>query len=122
MADKRPPVVSETAADRARSFLVFCDGAEDSGSVAYARRGRDLARELLEALDQLEAERSVREALQARIARLEGLLLARQPMPPADVERAELEQRLRDADVTFAAALPLEQLRELAALTGAAAT
>lgn len=66
----------------ARRFRVFCDGLEASGAPGmheYARRGRVIAVELLQALEQLDAESSARRAMQDRyeavlpvLARLAG--------------------------------------------------
>jgi hypothetical protein len=61
----------------ARSFIAFCDGIEEGGFADYAGRGRALAREHLEALEQLKAERSARLAIQAERDRFRELLLAR---------------------------------------------
>ena len=52
------------AQERASAFIVFCDGLEEGGLGEYARWGRLLARELLEALEALDAERSARVAIQ----------------------------------------------------------
>jgi hypothetical protein len=57
-----------------RAFVVFCDGAEQGGLVDYARRGRAVARLLLDAIDELEAERSVRVALQERCETQQAIL------------------------------------------------
>lgn len=62
------------AAERARDFITFCDGAEEGDLGAYARRGRVVARDCLDALDMLDAERSARVALQARCERQQELL------------------------------------------------
>lgn len=51
---------------RASELMLFCDGAEDAGMAAYARRGRDVARDTLRLLRELEAERSARQAVQAQ--------------------------------------------------------
>ena len=55
-------------------FVAFCDGLEEGGLPEYARRARIVARDLLEALDALEAERSVRVALQNRCEAQQELL------------------------------------------------
>jgi hypothetical protein len=68
--------VTDDARQLAEEFVVFCDGAEEGGLVEYARRGRVVARLLLEAVDELAAERSARQAFQERAERLEELLLA----------------------------------------------
>jgi hypothetical protein len=65
------------ARTRAQAFVSFCDGAEESGFRDYARRGRAVADDCLEALDQLDAERSARRALQERVEGLEEILLER---------------------------------------------
>jgi hypothetical protein len=64
------------ARERAREFVVFCDGAEEAGFADYARRGRSVARDCLDALDMLDAERSARRAIQGRAVRFEELFLA----------------------------------------------
>jgi hypothetical protein len=65
------------ARERARDFVSFCDGLEQAGLDEYARRGRVVADDLLQALQALDAERSARRAIQERAERLEELLLAR---------------------------------------------
>ena len=55
-----------TPAGRAWDLILFLDGLEDAGFPEYARRGRVVARDLLDAVDQLELERSARRALQER--------------------------------------------------------
>jgi hypothetical protein len=64
--------------EEAATLLVFIDGAEDSdGSYAgpeLRRRARIAARALLEALDDLEAERSVRVAVRARCEQLQRIV------------------------------------------------
>lgn len=64
-----------TPLDDALDFILFCDGVEDGGQVAYARRGRVIARALIETIEALDAERSARIALQRRIDTLERILL-----------------------------------------------
>ena len=66
--------MSETAA-WARSFVDFCDGIEAAGLPEYARRGRLLARQLIESEEALAAERSARKAMQAEAERLREILL-----------------------------------------------
>lgn len=46
---------SERPAESAREFIIFCDGLEQGGMVAYAQRGRNIARELLATLAALSA-------------------------------------------------------------------
>ena len=65
------------ARQRAGTFVAFCDGAEEAGLVDYAQRGRMIARDLIEALDQLDSERSARRAMQERAERLEEILVSR---------------------------------------------
>jgi hypothetical protein len=69
--------VSDDARQWAEEFLAFCDGAEEGGLHEYARRGRAIARLLIEAADHVEAERSARRSFQERVERLEELLLER---------------------------------------------
>src|SRR5262249_28099923 len=54
----RPRLAVNDAKTRAQAFVSFCDGAEEAGLVDYARRGRQVAEDCLEAIDQLDAERS----------------------------------------------------------------
>jgi len=65
------------AKTRAQAFVSFCDGAEEAGLVDYARRGRQVAEDCLEAIDQLDAERSARRSAMERVERLEEILLER---------------------------------------------
>jgi hypothetical protein len=53
------------AVTRARELIVFANGLEDAGHAETARRSRMVARDLLEACDELAAERSARVAIQA---------------------------------------------------------
>jgi hypothetical protein len=69
------------ARQRAEAFVQFCDGMEEAGLGEYARRGRVVADDLLQALQALDAERSARRAIQERAERLEELLLARGSEP-----------------------------------------
>jgi hypothetical protein len=73
----------------ARDFVTYCDGVEEGGSVDYARRGRVVADELRRALDELEAERSARRALQRRCDAQQEILGRRV------AEALELENRRR---------------------------
>jgi hypothetical protein len=60
---------------RARELIAFCDGLDESGLLPdFARRSRVVARELLENLDLLDAERSARRALQERCDRQQEIL------------------------------------------------
>ena len=54
----------------ARELIVFADGLEQGGWGDYARRARNVARDALWALDELEAERSARQAVQQARDRL----------------------------------------------------
>jgi hypothetical protein len=58
----------------ARELLVFCDAIEEAGLPQLARRSRLVARDLLDALEQLAAERSARVALQERCERQQAIL------------------------------------------------
>ena len=61
--------------ERARELLVFCDGFDEGGLYPeFTRRARVVARDLLAVLDEFAAERSAREALQARCRRQQDLL------------------------------------------------
>jgi hypothetical protein len=70
LADAR---FSQTRA-RAEALIEFCNGLEECGWVGFARRGRVVASELLDVLDMLAAERSVRVAYQARCEKLQGII------------------------------------------------
>jgi hypothetical protein len=70
LADAR---INQTRA-RAAALIEFCNGLEEGGWVEFARRGRDLASELLDVLDLLDAERSIRVAYQARCEKLQGII------------------------------------------------
>jgi hypothetical protein len=75
-----------TPADRARKLLVFLDGVEAAALVYcgdgnephaaldLARRGRTVARDLIAAEHQLEAERSLRVTLQQRCDTLQAIV------------------------------------------------
>lgn len=67
----------ETARRDAHDLVVFCDGFEEGGFPELARHSRLVARELLAALDALEAERSVRVALQERCETQQQILARR---------------------------------------------
>lgn len=62
------------AEQRARELIVFADGLEEGGLVDYARRARMVARDALDAIAELDAERSARRALQAERDRLRAML------------------------------------------------
>jgi hypothetical protein len=128
-----PPAPIGDAATRAHELLLATGLFEELGYGQLAARSRMVARDALELQDQLDAERSARRAMQADRDRLRELLISRTGEPrlhppraepdlrdePQPDERAELEQRLRDADVSFGDGIPLEELRELVELTGA---
>jgi hypothetical protein len=64
-----------SAAERARDLIVFCDGFDEGGLYPrFTRRARVVARDLIDALDQLDAERSARIAIQAQRDRLLGIV------------------------------------------------
>lgn len=54
----------QQAAQLAAELIVFADGAEEAGLIAYAQRARAVARETIWLADALEAERSARKAIQ----------------------------------------------------------
>jgi hypothetical protein len=63
------------ARERARELVVFCDGFDEGGAYPeFARRARLVAGDLVEALDELAAERSARVALQARCETQQAIL------------------------------------------------
>jgi hypothetical protein len=51
--------VTETVEERARTFVAFCDRAERSGLVGYARRGRACAQDVLDLAAQLAKDERV---------------------------------------------------------------
>ena len=54
----------QRAVQDARDFILFCDGLEEAGLVDYARRGRNVARELEWAVPALLDERRLRVVMQ----------------------------------------------------------
>lgn len=58
----------------AEDFMVFCDGLEQAGLDAYARRGRMIARHLIETKRMLDATESAVVALKERCERLQAIL------------------------------------------------
>lgn len=82
----------DSSRDRAHDLVAYCDGLEQAGLDDYARRGRVVARDLLRALDELHAERSCRQQLQARceaqqeilgLRVVEAIELLEREQPPA---------------------------------------
>jgi hypothetical protein len=61
----------------AEDFIEFCNGLEEAGLPEFARRGRVVARLLIEAVDELDAERSARRAIQERAEGCEEILRRR---------------------------------------------
>jgi len=57
----------------AEQFVVFCCGVEEGGQERYAQVGRTIADLFLQALNELEAERSARVAAQERAERWEAI-------------------------------------------------
>ena len=66
-----------TARDRAQELLVFADGFDDAGHLGLATRSRVVARDMLRLIDDLEAERSARQSVQAQRDRAIELLARR---------------------------------------------
>jgi hypothetical protein len=71
--------VSGDAANLAEEFFVFCDGLDAAAELGdtgpeFARRGRNIARALVEANEVALSEHSCRRALQERIETLEGIV------------------------------------------------
>jgi hypothetical protein len=62
---------------RAKTLSVFADRLEEAGMAVYARRARDVARDTLQLLGELETERSARRQVQARAERLLSILARR---------------------------------------------
>jgi len=58
--------VRPDAADWARNLIVLCDAFEEVGFKLLASRGRMVARDLLEAVDELAAARSATDAIRKR--------------------------------------------------------
>jgi len=59
---------------RADALMAFADGVEQAGWADYARKARDVARDVHELAHQLTAERSARQALQARCDELQTII------------------------------------------------
>jgi hypothetical protein len=59
---------------RARELVVWCDALSDAGLDETARRARVVARDALELVDALAAERSARRALQQRCEQQQAIL------------------------------------------------
>jgi hypothetical protein len=58
----------------AEDFIVFCDGLEQAGLDVYARRGRDIARHLIETKQMLDFTATTLKAVQERCERQEVIL------------------------------------------------
>jgi hypothetical protein len=67
-------VIVGDPAQRARDLITFADGLEEGGFPDYASRARATARDALELAEQLEAARSMNDALHADRDRLRNLL------------------------------------------------
>jgi hypothetical protein len=66
---------SDDSEKRARDLIAFCDGFDEGGLYpGFTPRARLVARDLLDALEMLAAERSARFALQARCERQQAIL------------------------------------------------
>jgi len=63
-----------TIRTEALEFITFCDGVQEAGLEEYARRGRNIARSVLELYDMVGQERAVRQVLQARCEAQQNLL------------------------------------------------
>jgi hypothetical protein len=66
--------VSDGAEQRASELLVWCDALTEAGLAEVARRSRVVARDALELVAELAAERSAREALQERCELQQAIL------------------------------------------------
>lgn len=66
-------LIERDAALQARELIVFCDAIQEAGFPELARRSRVVARDLLETLDMLGAERSARRAMQETCQRWQNL-------------------------------------------------
>jgi hypothetical protein len=62
------------ADQRARELITFADAVEDMGLEELARRSRLVASDLLEALNELDAERSASRALRERCEEQQAIL------------------------------------------------
>lgn len=62
------------AQQRARDLIQFADGLDEGGFPHFAAKARMVARDSLDAVAELEAERSVRRALQERCERQQDIL------------------------------------------------
>jgi hypothetical protein len=64
-------VIAEARTDeivtRARDFITFCDGLEQSGLAETARRGRVVARDVLDLANELGSTRSALDAMRRRL-------------------------------------------------------
>jgi hypothetical protein len=73
--ERRGVVGVTNVKERARDLIVFCDGFDEAARYpGFTRRARAVARDLLDALDQLDAERSARIAIQERAERLQAIV------------------------------------------------
>lgn len=61
---------------RAEALIHFADGLEEAGEAVFAARVRLVARDVLELVPMLEAERSARRAVQDRADRLQATACA----------------------------------------------
>jgi hypothetical protein len=58
----------------AEDFMVFCDGLEQAGLDVYARRGRNIARHLIDTKRMLDATESAVRAMKERCERQQEIL------------------------------------------------
>jgi hypothetical protein len=66
-----------SAARRARDLIVYADGVEEAGLENYARRARDVAREVIWLVEEVARERAARALIQERCDELRRLLAKR---------------------------------------------
>jgi hypothetical protein len=73
------PVIEDIlgAEARARELIVWCGALSDVGLGETARLSRVVARDVLDLVEALAAERSAREAFQERVKRQEAIILRR---------------------------------------------
>jgi hypothetical protein len=67
-------VIVGDPSERARELLAFTDGIAEAGFPELSRLSRVVARDLLEVLEQLDAERSARRAIQEARDRLMAII------------------------------------------------
>jgi hypothetical protein len=88
----------DAAVARARDLIEFANGLDEAGLSETARRSRVVARDLLELVDELRAERSARRAAQTNYDRALAVI-GRRGYGERDVEPVAVPQSAVDDDV-----------------------